>query len=242
MSDDEYSQSAPDAHIFHELLKLLNYPVGRQLSELIFLWAIAEREDGITGYQIQKNFVNYGISQTSAYRILNNLADDNYLSFKEDTEKGRAQKKYLITPKGEEKLADLRTEWTKKLDLLNELSPKSGDIKDNIKKHYKNIRDQIYLGKSKNEIQGFFDSYKIYLKEINKKSYNIIKLIEEIMITLDQMDNYSPGDLTEIISETTSFKEIFSLVDSDHPFDFQIYQWLSGLDNIGAPFSGKKGE
>ena len=242
MSDQDNSQTGPDASIFYELLKLLNYPVGRQLSELIFLSAIAEREGGITGYQIQKNLDSYGISQTSAYRILKSLADNEYLKFDEITEKGRAQKKYSITPKGEDKVKELLAEWEGKLDSLNNLIPKSGEIKDNIKLHYQNISEQIYLGKSKDEIQGFFDSFKLYMKEINRKSYDILKTIDEIMVILNEMSNYSPGDLTEAISEKTSWKEIFSLVDSNQPFDLNIYRWLSGLDNIGAPFGGKKTE
>jgi len=168
------------------------------------------------------------------------IVDFPLFEFNEETEKGRAQKKYSITTKGKHKLADIRSEWEKKFDLLNSLMPQSGDIRDNIKKHYQNIQEQIYLGKSKGEIQGFFESYKIYMKEINKKSYSIVKLIEEIITILDQINDYTPGDLTEIISEKTTWKEIFSLVDSNQPFDFQIYHWLSGLDNITAPFGSKK--
>ena len=92
----------------------------KEMSQLVFLWTIAEETEGITGYDLQKN---YTAKQTNVYRTLKEMEDEGYLSSEETIIKGRAQKIYKITEQGLERLKELREKWTNRIAFLTDIVP-----------------------------------------------------------------------------------------------------------------------
>ncbi|HUU78566.1 MAG TPA: PadR family transcriptional regulator [candidate division Zixibacteria bacterium] len=92
----------------------------KEMSQLVFLWTVAEETEGITGYDLQKN---YDVKQTNVYRTLKEMEDQEYLSAEETIISGRAQKIYKITEKGKERLKELREKWTNRIAFLTDIVP-----------------------------------------------------------------------------------------------------------------------
>ena len=92
----------------------------REMRDLIFMWAIKQEPDGLTGYSLHRLT---GIPLTNIYRILENLLKKEYLGASEQIIDGRAQKLYTITKKGEERLNELQSEWADKVSFLQRIVP-----------------------------------------------------------------------------------------------------------------------
>jgi len=92
----------------------------KEMSQLVFLWNIAEKPDGVTGYELQKY---YRVKQTSVYRLLKEMEQEGFISAHETISKGRAQKLYKITAKGKARLQELRGIWSSRIVFLSDVVP-----------------------------------------------------------------------------------------------------------------------
>ncbi|NHJ33590.1 MAG: PadR family transcriptional regulator, partial [Asgard group archaeon] len=92
----------------------------KEMSRLVFLWTISEEPEGITGYELQKN---YKAKQTTVYRTLKGMEERDLLTSEETIVSGRAQRLYKITDKGRDYLAELREKWTTRIAFLTDIAP-----------------------------------------------------------------------------------------------------------------------
>ena len=86
---------------------------------------VKEIPEGLTYYDLKK-FGN--IPHSKIYRMMKKLAEEGYLSVKDDISKdtGRPKHLYFMTDKGENKLIDLRQKIGKIFELIKQRFPESG--------------------------------------------------------------------------------------------------------------------
>jgi DNA-binding PadR family transcriptional regulator len=86
---------------------------------------VKEIPEGLTYYDLKK-FGN--IPHSKIYRMMKLLAEEGYLSIRDDTSKdtGRPKHLYFITDKGEKKLVDLRKKIGNIFELIKQRFPESG--------------------------------------------------------------------------------------------------------------------
>jgi len=86
---------------------------------------VKEIPEGLTYYDLKK-FGN--IPHSKIYRMMKELAEEGYLSVKDDVSKdtGRPKHLYFMTDKGENKLIDLRNKIGKIFELIKQRFPESG--------------------------------------------------------------------------------------------------------------------
>jgi len=86
---------------------------------------VKEIPEGLTYYDLKK-FGN--IPHSKIYRMMKELAEEGYLSVKDDVSRdtGRPKHLYFMTDKGENKLIDLRHKIGKIFELIKQRFPESG--------------------------------------------------------------------------------------------------------------------
>jgi len=86
---------------------------------------VKEIPEGLTYYDLKK-FGN--IPHSKIYRMMKELAEEGYLSVKDDVSRdtGRPKHLYFMTDKGENKLIDLRNKIGKIFELIKQRFPESG--------------------------------------------------------------------------------------------------------------------
>ncbi|MBD3189574.1 MAG: winged helix DNA-binding protein [Candidatus Heimdallarchaeota archaeon] len=185
-------------------------PFGREmikeLRELVFLWTIAEESEGITGYDLQKN---YQAKQTNVYRTLNEMTEAGYITFKETTVKGRAQKLYSISPKGQKYLNYLRRKWTTRISFLTDVVPPEGRFFPPRQKHrQKHILHEIDQLETQDQLLDYLDTlhkhYQRRIKRLEKHSQNIQKIMQElenVIGEITQLSDFSQEKAKTIIKK-----------------------------------------
>ena len=92
----------------------------------IFLFnTVKDFPDGLTYYDLKK----FGkIPHSKIYRMMKELAEEGYLSIKDDVSKdtGRPKHLYFLTEKGESKLIDLRQKVEKIFEFIQHRFPETG--------------------------------------------------------------------------------------------------------------------
>nr|MDO8109567.1 PadR family transcriptional regulator [Candidatus Sigynarchaeota archaeon] len=71
----------------------------------LILWSISDAKDGMTGYEIQKQ---YPIPRSTVYRFLNELEHEHLIDSTKQEHAGRMQKRYHINEKGKKFLVEIR--------------------------------------------------------------------------------------------------------------------------------------
>ncbi len=92
----------------------------------IFLFnTVKDFPEGLTYYDLKK-FGN--IPHSKIYRMMKELAEEGYLSVKDDVSKdtGRPKHLYFLTKKGENKLIDLRQKTGKIFEFIKQRFPETG--------------------------------------------------------------------------------------------------------------------
>ena len=92
----------------------------------IFLFnTVKDFKEGLTYYDLKK-FGN--IPHSKIYRMMKELAEEGFLSIKDDVSKdtGRPKHLYFMTDKGESKLSDLRQKIGKIFEFIKHRFPESG--------------------------------------------------------------------------------------------------------------------
>lgn len=90
----------------------------RELREIFVLWLIRDKENGITGYELQNM---YKIPRGSMLRLFNKMEEKGYI--KAEIKEGRVQKPYKITDQGKKRLDELRENWADKFIEMTDIAP-----------------------------------------------------------------------------------------------------------------------
>ncbi|NHJ83945.1 MAG: PadR family transcriptional regulator [Asgard group archaeon] len=179
----------------------------KELSQLVFLWTISEEPEGITGYDLQKN---YGTKQTNVYRTLKEMEDEELIIAEETISKGRAQKLYKITEKGKEYLTALRQNWTNKIAFLTDIVPLEQEAPPYAfrRHHPPPMIEKIYSFESKEEAINYLtyikSHYQVRKDRVAKRIERIKKTIESIDVAIDEitkLDAYDPKKAEEIVED-----------------------------------------
>ncbi|MGC9777733.1 MAG: PadR family transcriptional regulator [Candidatus Heimdallarchaeota archaeon] len=178
----------------------------KDMSQLVFLWTISESPDGITGYDLYKN---YEAKQTNVYRTLKEMEVEGFITSTETIVKGRAQKIYKITEKGSERLKNLREEWTNKIAFLIDIVPPERGyhpIKGK-KREPRIIRDLREL-KTKDEVLDYLEHVKKYYKgrknRLAKRMENLdqtVKEVDEVIVNVNKQEPFSKEETEKTIRE-----------------------------------------
>ena len=94
----------------------MDIQLKRGLLDVCVLAAIENEES--YGYQIIKDIKPYmEISESTLYPILRRLETANLLTVRSVPHNGRLRKYYRITPMGQQRIADFKTEWKEILSI-----------------------------------------------------------------------------------------------------------------------------
>lgn len=178
----------------------------KEMSQLVFLWTISEETEGITGYDLQKN---YKVKQTNVYRTLKDMEEKGYITSEEAIVKGRAQKLYKITEQGKVKLRELRDDWTNQIAFLSDIIPPPRRPLIRIRHSRRpSLIEQLKKFKTKEEAKKFLQAlekhYEKRKEQLQQRMINLnstLKIITEITIKVEKMDDYSTEEIEKIIQE-----------------------------------------
>ena len=180
----------------------------KEMSQLVFLWTIAEETEGITGYDLQKN---YKVKQTSVYRTLKDMEEKGYIISEETIVNGRAQRLYHITEKGKEKLRELRENWTNQIAFLSDITPpprgplirirhsRRPTLIEQLKKFTTKEEVMKYLS----DLEKHYEGRKLQLQQRMLNLNTTIKTIGDITSKVDKLDEYNIEEVEKIIQEMT---------------------------------------
>ncbi len=167
----------------------------KEMSRLVFLWTISEETEGITGYELQKN---YKAKQTTVYRVLKEMEEKELLTSEETIIKGRAQRLYKITEKGKEYLIELREKWTTRITFLAEIAP-VGMRPPPIFRRRSRVHDYLKKVETKEEMLEFLEGYK---EHINRRKTQVEKRLKHYESNLDKLD-----EIYKKVSEKETFDQ-----------------------------------
>ncbi|MBD3186169.1 hypothetical protein GF325_05020 [Candidatus Bathyarchaeota archaeon] len=172
----------------------------KNLQAMIMLWVISETSpNGITGYQLQNN---YGIPQTTVYRMLSNLKDEGYASIDEEIVNGRKQKRYKITSEGMNRLEELKKVASGKIALLfNVLTPDERAKEPpflGFSARYRIVKHQLELADTKEKVMeilkhviDFMENQARMLRHMTSVVEKDQEMVEQLMKTIEDSEIYS---------------------------------------------------
>jgi DNA-binding PadR family transcriptional regulator len=155
----------------------------KEMSRLVFLWTISEEPEGITGYELQKN---YKAKQTTVYRTLKGMEERELLISEETIVKGRAQRLYKITDKGKEYLVELREKWTTRIAFLTDIAPFSKHPPPIFRRRSR-IHDYLKKVETKEDMLEFLVGYKNYITRRRTQLENRLKHYDSNLERLDEI-------------------------------------------------------
>lgn len=177
-----------------------------EIRDLLFLWAIQQEKDGLTGYAIAGYF---GIPLTNVYRILDKFVEAKIplLKTEETIKEGRAQKLYKITEEGNVYLNTLKEEWAGKISFLQGITgfcapfPIRRKHHPQFEEHINKIKDQedalrflkVYQDSFDNRIQ----SMEVTIKSIKEAKEKINEAVEKVK----KQDTFSSKAFVDIVSQ-----------------------------------------
>lgn len=172
----------------------------KNLQTMIMLWVISETSpNGITGYQLQND---YGIPQTTVYRMLSNLKDEGYASIDEVIIDGRKQKRYKITAEGIKRLEELKIVASGKIALLfNVLTPEERGKKPpflGFSARYRLLKHKLELAGTKEkamkilkQVIDFMENQARMLRHMTSVVEKDQEMVEQLVKTIDDSEIYS---------------------------------------------------
>ncbi len=176
----------------------------KEMSQLVFLWTISEAPEGITGYELQKD---YKVKQTTVYRTLKSMEDLELLSSEETIFKGRAQRLYKITDKGKEHLVDLREMWTARIAFLTDITP-FGKHPPPIFRRRSRMHDYLEMVETKEEMLEFLEDYKEYITRRKTQLMNRLEhfeknleKLEEVIKKVSEKETFDQEDKEQLVKD-----------------------------------------
>ncbi|MHA1270621.1 MAG: zinc ribbon domain-containing protein [Candidatus Helarchaeota archaeon] len=176
----------------------------KELRHIFILWILKDQPKGITGYQLQEL---YNMPRGNMLRILTDLEIQEYVKTTEKVVKGRVQKLYLITKKGENYLEKLRDKWAEKFTVMGEMAPpdKFGHPFHRENK-FKKFIDNLDKLKTRQDALDYFHGLRHRFKNVRGRLQNRLENIDFILDQLDKlipqiesMDEYSQDKIKTII-------------------------------------------
>ena len=181
----------------------------KEISQLVFLWTIAEETEGITGYDLQKN---YKIKQTNVYRTLKDMEDKGFILSEETIVNGRAQKLYHITETGNEQLRLLREDWTSQIAFLADITPPPprGHLirirpgrRPTLIEQLKKFQTKEEVLKFLSDLEKHYEGRKTQLQQRMLNLNTTIKTISDISKKVEKIEEYTIEEVEKIIQEMT---------------------------------------
>lgn len=181
-----------------------------EIRDLIFLWAIQQEPEGLTGYTISSYF---GIPLTNVYRILDKFvnAENPLLETSRSLSKdGRAQKKYKITEEGNTYLLNLQEEWAGKISFL------AHEVQRGFcappfpfrKRHHPHFDKQIKKIKTQNDAFLFLKVYQESFEDRIQSMEDTIKILKDAKKMIDdkaktvhEQDDFTAENFVKIVSD-----------------------------------------
>jgi DNA-binding PadR family transcriptional regulator len=186
-------------------------PMVKEMMYLVFLWTISEESEGITGYELMKN---YGIKRSNVYRSLKELEEElGYLTSEEKIVDGRAQKLYKITDKGKNHLSELRENWTRRIAFLMDITPPPASPMGHHPAHSRRRRSDLFIDqlskfKTKEEALAFIENarehFKGRIKRYEKRIDGLkisLKSFDDIETKINQEEKYNSEEITKFVKK-----------------------------------------
>ncbi|MHA1628736.1 MAG: PadR family transcriptional regulator [Candidatus Heimdallarchaeota archaeon] len=202
----------PSRHHFRPPIPLGPHMV-KEMGQLVFLWNISEKSEGMTGYELQKY---YRAKPTSVYRLLKNMEQDGFIDSYETIHKGRAQRLYKITKKGRNRLQELREIWSPRMVFLRDvIPPDRRAFPIHQKRFEQEFTSLIDESQSKKEIidaiQGFVNHLSHRREQLQKELQILqedIALFENFRDKVADLPEYDPETIKQYFSEVMEKKGV----------------------------------
>jgi DNA-binding PadR family transcriptional regulator len=164
---------------------LLSREAFQEVKYLFLLILIAEKPEGITGYQLQDK---YHIPRGNLVRTLDELEHDGYVSTREDVKDGRNQKYYAITDKGKQYVEQLKEDWASRFSMLSEMAPP--DVHGNPfrrPRQQRRMLEHVSMLESKEDALDYFKGIRHSLKSFIDHLARRVKRTEQAKATVDEI-------------------------------------------------------
>ncbi len=185
---------------------LLTHDAFQEIKSLFLLMIIADKPEGITGYQLQDK---YAIPRGNLVRTLDELEHEGHVSTREDVKDGRKQKYYTITDKGKQYVERLKDEWASRFSMLSEIAPP--DLHGNPfrrPRHQRRMLGHVDALESKEDALDYFKgmrhSVKLFMDHLDRRA----KRVEQTKATLDgiinkieSMEKFDANAIKELIQK-----------------------------------------
>jgi DNA-binding PadR family transcriptional regulator len=149
----------------------------KDMNQLLFLWVISEEPEGMTGYNLQKAFHMQKPDQpnTTVYRTLKQLENEEYLASDEQIVNGRTQKIYKINKSGMERLQALRQEMQNKISFF--VPPEGFNIPFQYGP-FRSIEQDDEMFKSKEKVLTILTSIEDMLTHVKERLQNRLHYVD----------------------------------------------------------------
>ena len=182
----------------------------KEIKYFMTLMILSENPEGITGYQFQEKF---GIPRGNILRIMDDLVEKACVKTSESVIKGRAQKFFIITEKGQEFLNDLKAKWGERFTQMSEMVDPNmmGNLFMFMRKGLEMIlTHQIEKIDSKEDAIDFFRGLRSKTKNFIAGMTERLDLLKSVKSELDSMvqtiEKMDKLDLEEIKKRIEVFK------------------------------------
>ncbi|MBN2151249.1 MAG: helix-turn-helix transcriptional regulator, partial [Candidatus Lokiarchaeota archaeon] len=185
---------------------LLNRDAFQEIKYLFLLMLIADRPEGITGYQLQDK---YAIPRGNLVRTLDELEQGGYVSTREDVKDGRNQKYYTITDKGRQYVERLKEDWASRFSMLSDMAPP--DLHGNPfrrPRHRRRMLEHVDALGSKEDALDYFKGIRYSVKQYMDHLDRRVKRVEQTRATLDEiikkiesMDKFDANAVKELVQK-----------------------------------------
>jgi DNA-binding PadR family transcriptional regulator len=178
----------------------------QEVKYLFLLILVADKPDGITGYQLQDK---YAIPRGNLVRTLDELEHDGHVLTREDVKEGRNQKYYTITGKGKQYMEQLKEDWASRFSMLSEMAPP--DIHGNpFRRERQRLRMLDHLGMltSKEDALDYFKgirhSLTMFLAHLDqrvKRTEQTKATLDEIIAKIEAMETFDPKAIKDLVKK-----------------------------------------
>lgn len=191
----------------------MTYESFKEIRYFMILMILADNPKGITGYQLQEKF---HIPRGNLLRIMDELAEMNYVSTSESVIKGRAQKFFILSEKGKKYLDQLKEKWAERFAQISEIAAPNMFGSLFIKKGLDMIlSSQIDLLESKEDALDLLGGLRLAAKNFMARITdrlnhlkNAKSALDSLIQKIEKIDEPSIEEIKNLISEFKNNLEI----------------------------------
>jgi DNA-binding PadR family transcriptional regulator/uncharacterized protein (UPF0335 family) len=164
-----------------------------EIKHLMVLMLLADKPEGITGYQLQEQ---YSIPRGNLIRTLEELEQGGYVATRDAVENGRNQKYYIVTNEGNAYVERLKESWASQFTMLSEMAPP--DTYGNPFMRRARMNGMLErIPASKDDAIDYFHGLRYMISQYLERLHKRIERLEqtkakfdEILAEIEQMDPY----------------------------------------------------